>query len=57
MSETLLTLPYSDTFSEQIFLKKIVGTTADGITPWEHSTQRCIADETFKESEVLLWFK
>ena len=48
MSETLLTHPYSVTFSQQIFLAKIVGTTADGMDPWEHSTQQYIADETFK---------
>lgn len=50
MNETLLTLPYSVTFSWQIFLATNAGTTADGTTPWEHSTQQYIADETFKEN-------
>lgn len=48
MSEILLTLSYSVTFSQGIFLVKIFGTTADETTPWEHSTQQYIADETFK---------
>lgn len=48
MTETLLTLPYSATFSQGIFLVKIFRTTADETTPWEHSTQQHIVDETFK---------